>query len=102
MRYEDLTQEQLERARECKTDEERKAFIEEVGTELSDEQLEGVSGGSIFEPECPRAPKGRHVLVHTGRTRPGKIWGDDWPDYEFRCTVCGYTEWHWTPSSGTE
>jgi hypothetical protein len=107
MRIEELTAEQIERAKKCETAEERMAFIQESGIELTDEQMEAFSGGVANFPwrktmysskECPKAPEG--VEVHnyqwTGRTRPGKVWGDVWPDYEQRCTYCGNEVWHWT------
>ena len=34
-----------------------------------------------------------HNCVRTGRTRPGSIFGDWWPDKEMRCTYCGDTYW---------
>ena len=46
MRLEDMTPKMIEQAKGCETDEERLAFIQENGIELTDEQLEGISGGS--------------------------------------------------------
>ena len=45
MNFEDLTPEQKEKARACKTPEEILALAKAEGYELSDEELEGVSGG---------------------------------------------------------
>ena len=45
MRYEDLSPEQLEKARACKTPEELLALAKEEGYNLTDEQLENISGG---------------------------------------------------------
>ena len=45
MRFEELTPEQIEQAKKCETPEERAAFMEENGIELSDEQLENIAGG---------------------------------------------------------
>ena len=56
----DLTDEQKARARECPTTEEMLALAREEGYELSDEELEAVSGGwscskchdsSLYSPE---------------------------------------------------
>ena len=47
MNIEDLTPEQMEKAKACKTPEEIIALAKEEGYELSDEQLEGLSGGEI-------------------------------------------------------
>ena len=46
MEYKDLTPEQMEKARECKTKDELVALAKEEGVELTEEQLEAVSGGS--------------------------------------------------------
>ena len=45
MEFNDLTPEQKERAKACKTPEEILALAKEEGYELSDEELDGVSGG---------------------------------------------------------
>ena len=98
MRFEDMTPEMVERAKGCETAEERTAFIRENGIELTDEQLEGIAGGKKFgessSSQCPNNKDG-HSWVPTGRTRPGKIWGDIWPDYEKRCRHCGEVDWKW-------
>jgi len=53
MKFEDLTPEQKEKARACKTPEEILALAKAEGYELSDEQLEGVSGGwHNYREEC--------------------------------------------------
>ena len=44
MKFEELTPEQIEKAKRCETREERMAFIKENGIELTDEQLESVAG----------------------------------------------------------
>ena len=46
MNFEDLTEEQKAKAQACKTPEELAALAREEGVELSDEQLEAISGGS--------------------------------------------------------
>ena len=45
MNFENLTEEQKKKAQACKTPEEMLALAREEGYELSDEQLEAVSGG---------------------------------------------------------
>ena len=45
MKFEDLSPEQLEKARECETVEERMEFAAADTIELTDEQLEGIAGG---------------------------------------------------------
>lgn len=46
MDFNDLTPEQKERVRACKTSEEIAALAEEEGYDLSDEQLDAIAGGS--------------------------------------------------------
>lgn len=46
MEFNDLTEEQKAKAKECKTPEELMALAQQEGVELSDEQLEAVAGGS--------------------------------------------------------
>ena len=55
MKFEDLTPEQQEKARACKTPEDVLALAKEAGYELSDEELEGVSGGAWGDcsDKCP-------------------------------------------------
>ena len=71
---------------------------------LNDDELTNISGGdfsdyideaieSLGNPECPNSYDGRHQWKKTGATRPGKIFGDLWPDVEIRCQKCGKTEW---------
>ena len=45
MNLEDLTPEQQEKAKACKTPEDVLALAKEVGYELSDEELAGIAGG---------------------------------------------------------
>lgn len=45
MNFEDLTLEQQEKARACNSVEELVALAKEEGYELSDEELESISGG---------------------------------------------------------
>ena len=75
---------------------------------LSDDQLTAISGGNVFDDiadwweeaiesygsaDCPNSWDSRHQWKKTGATRPGKIFGDLWPDVEIRCQKCGKKEW---------
>ena len=53
MNFENLTPEQLEKARACKSSEELAALAAKVGVALSDEELESLSGGS-WASDCPK------------------------------------------------
>lgn len=48
MNYEDLTPEQKEDLRACETPEEILALAKEAGYELSDEELQRLSGGTMI------------------------------------------------------
>lgn len=52
MEFEDLTPEQREKAKACKTPEEILEFAKEEGLELSDEQLDGIAGGQHWACHC--------------------------------------------------
>ena len=101
MRIDELTPELLEKAKKCESYEEKMAFISENEIELSDEQMEALSGGNKLKNHvkktrkgnCPKCKSG--MLERTGRTKPGKIFGDLWPDQERKCTCCGFTDWLW-------
>ena len=95
MKIEDLTPDQIEQAKKCKTPEERMAFIEENGIELSDEQLEGIAGGETGSGsgKCAESGRNSHDWVDTGETRPSKLWGNELPDRKYRCKKCGETVW---------
>ena len=47
--YESLTEEQKQRVQSLKTPEDVLAFAREEGMELTDEQLEGISGGWVAD-----------------------------------------------------
>ena len=47
-----LTDEQIEKVKSCKNHEDLLKVAKEEGIELTDEQLEAVSGGNCFVPSC--------------------------------------------------
>ena len=84
MDFKDLTKEQLEEAKACKTTEERINFLKEHNISLPDSYLEKISGGGEDSYTGAQCTKCSGYLYATGRTRPGKYLGDFWPDAEFR------------------
>lgn len=60
MNYDDLTPDQMEKAKACKTVDELLELAKAEGIELSDAELEGMAGGlswgdgdcSLFEEDC--------------------------------------------------
>ena len=83
-----LTEEQIERASQCKNQEELLAIAEKEGIKLTDEQLEAISGGGCEEfkqskngtcPQCHALVVGEYVETTPGDGR-----------YHFNCTSCGF------------
>ena len=52
MNFDDLSPELKEKALACKTPEELLALAKEEGYELTDEEIESISGGILFAWEC--------------------------------------------------
>ena len=82
-----LSEEQINKARKCKSQEELLALAKEEGIELSDEQLTAVNGGfcsdttvSVVCPKCGASVKGQ---VH--KSSAVKELG------KFTCKNCGHT-----------
>jgi hypothetical protein len=67
MNLDNLTPEQQEKAKACKTPEEFLEMIREEGIELTDEQLESISGGVSWygctQDECTHNEVGRYCIV---------------------------------------
>lgn len=79
MMYDDLTPEQRERICTGQTPEEMLARAQDVGYELSDEELESVAGGSIWDEEhCIKCGyTGRMFKSSTGTSKCPKC-GNKW------------------------
>ena len=70
MQFNDLTDEQKAKVKSCKNVEELLALAKEEGYELSDSELEGISGGGFwdgendchnYEPETDLCPTAWHA-----------------------------------------
>ena len=59
MKFEDLTSEQKEKVHACKTPEELRALAKAEGFELSDKELEEISGGLIGYEDIGMRYEGR-------------------------------------------
>ena len=84
-----LRQEQIEKARKCKSTEELIILAKEEGVSLTDEQLAAVNGGCGHKEDktsrtCPQC--GAMITGEYVETTPGD------GKYHFICTSCGY-EW---------
>ena len=80
-----LTEEQIKKVEACKSSEEIIALAKAEGVQLSDEQLEAVSGGSCPGankcPEC-RSENLRVISKNVGGDPTGKI-------KKYKCCDCG-------------
>ena len=83
MNFENLTPEQIEKANACKSPDELIGLAKAEGVELTDEQIEQISGGGVWnKPQnCPACGGG--TIYHYGT--------------EFHCKDCGHvwTEGGW-------
>lgn len=79
MDFNDLTDEQKAKAKDCRTPEDLVALAQEEGVELTDRQIEQISGGGVWNhpKSCPACGKGN--IYHYAS--------------EYHCRDCGYT---WT------
>ena len=80
-----LSEQQIKKVKECKSSEEILALAKAEGVQLSDEQLEAVSGGSCSGatkcPEC-RSKNLRVISENVGGDPTGKI-------KKYKCRDCG-------------
>ena len=60
-----LNDEQIAKLKSCKDNEEILQLAKAQGVELTDEQLEAVSGGSLCAPVCPNCGTKEHVFKGT-------------------------------------
>lgn len=60
-----LNDEQIAKLKSCKNNEEILQLAKAQGVELTDEQLEAVSGGSLCAPACPNCGTKEHVFKGT-------------------------------------
>ena len=81
-----LTEDQIAKIKECKSNEEMLALAKQEGVQLSDEQLEAVSGG------CTSTLRGEDIRCPAcGSERVSKIVG--WENKTYcQCHACG-KEW---------
>ena len=85
-----LTDEQIKKVEACKSPEEIIALAKAEGVELTDEQLEAVSGGGCFRKSKVKCPKCGAGYLHLLKER---IWTDSEGKgsiIEYRCLCCDY------------
>jgi len=81
-----LTEAQIEKLKACKNNEEILKAAKEEGVELTDEQLEAVSGGSCDPYVCYQCGSDLSSRFEYG-TGEHEGW------YHVRCNKCGATWW---------
>lgn len=87
--FQGLTQEQIEKVKNCKNNEELLELAKEEGVELTDEQLQAVSGGACTESEpdlgcCPKCGSTNFIY--------GELRDFSTTKYDFECLDC-QTRW---------
>lgn len=87
-----LTEEQITKIKACKSQEEVLALAREEGIELTDEQLEAVSGGSCYADCITRCPRCGANTSHETLD-----YDQDSHLYTCKCPACGnvfkYQRW---------
>lgn len=80
---EGLTEEQIEKARACNSEEELLELAHKEGVKLTDEQLASISGGCGVDLEKETCPScgGRNFKIEDGPSDIG---------YNFTCYDCGH------------
>ncbi len=86
-----LTEEQIKKVESCKSSEEILNLAKAEGMELTDEQLEAVSGGGCFRThKCKKCgSKDVKTIDEENISYPGysKL------NYKYECKKCGHTWW---------
>ena len=91
-----LTEGQIAKLKECKGQEEILAAAKEEGIELTEDQLEAVSGGCGPCPftRCPRCQSDQVIILVWDKRENGEYLGE-WQNK--KCNSCGY-RWDYEPA----
>lgn len=87
-----LTDEQIARVKACKSHEELLALAKEEGAELTDEQLNAISGGCLFsstENNCPQCGAGYDDIMFWSERFAN---GHETVHYECKKCQCQWTK----------
>jgi hypothetical protein len=91
-----LTEEQIKKVEACKSSEELLNLAKAEGIELTDEQLEAVSGGGCFggTDKCPEC--GSEDITTSVKEYKEVVYGTgDSTVYTYKCRKCGH-KWFYT------
>ena len=97
-----MNEDMIRELQKCRSAEEVSKFISDNKNELTPEQMEAISGGTCeeekdfndYEELCPSRESGNCDYEYTGKTRPGKVFGNLWLDHEMKCKYCGRIKWN--------
>ena len=86
-----LSEEQIKKVEACKSSEEIINLAKAEGIELTDEQLEAVSGGGCFSgtDKCPECGSEEISTSHKDHKETVRGTGDS-TEYIYTCRKCGY------------
>ena len=87
-----LTEEQIKKVKECKSSEEILALAKAEGVQLSDEQLEAVSGGGCLSRTLKCKKCGSKNIHERSQYYPGSYGSPGRTVYFYTCRECDY-EW---------
>ena len=86
-----LSEDQIKKVKACRDHKDLLALAKDEGVELTNEQLEVVSGGGICStpspsslPVCPQCKSNKNVVTNTGQ---------DGRQYPYLCTRCQKRFW---------
>jgi len=89
-----LTEEQIKKVEACKDTSEILALAKAEGMELTDEQLEAVSGGGCFRTFKCKKCGSKDIKETIEEYEISNQWSNESGTYAvYRCRKCGY-EWH--------
>ena len=86
-----LSEEQIKKVEDCKDSEEILNLAKAEGIELTDEQLEAVSGGGCFggTPKCPKCGS-KDIKTTTKEYNNPDSGGGGWTVWKYKCRKCGH------------
>ena len=81
-----LTEEQIAKLKNCKSQEDLLNLAREEGVELTEEQLEAVNGGCFSDPKCPECGSSEveNEFYYYGIADNG---------FKYTCKKCGHIWW---------
>lgn len=85
-----LSEEQIKKVETCNSSDEVLALAKEEGIELTNEQLEAISGGCGKDPECPKCGS-KDIKSRVETINKGDVHGGYTQVNYFKCRSCKYS-----------